>query len=116
MKPIIFCLMLAGCSTTKPLIDVCVSKPDTLGAHCIDKADAFYFLSYSKTDKFIMLSPKDAELLLNSCGNGDPKAAGVRSPLRTFLGVDSSPMDAEKQSTPKRDTTPALGVTNPMNR
>jgi hypothetical protein len=48
-----------------PKVDICISDPPRNGAQCVDKKQQPYFRAYEETENYVMLSPADAEALLN---------------------------------------------------
>lgn len=54
---------LAACTTAGPKVIIYVSNPKLGGMDTSEKS----FVNYDKTDKFICLSPTDAQTLLSYC-------------------------------------------------
>lgn len=63
-------LSLSSCGHTGPKIAVCVSNPSNDGFECYDeRTQKSYHLNYSDSDKYVALSPTDAQTLFNFCGS-----------------------------------------------
>ena len=62
--------LLSSCKTT-PQVTVCVSDPAAQGFDCYNQmTKVSSFLQYQNSDKYIALSPEDAQTLLNFCAQG----------------------------------------------
>lgn len=62
-------LLVPSCGTG-PKVAVCISDPALGGFDCYDeKTQGAYFVSYANSNRYVALSPPDAQLLLNYCGS-----------------------------------------------
>ena len=65
---IILPLCTVSCAHFAPKISACISDPSVRGFFCYDEASKqSFFLRYEDSDRYLALSPIDAQNLLNYC-------------------------------------------------
>jgi hypothetical protein len=87
-------LVVVGCRSRGPVIDVGLSKPSSGGVHFVGKDGQFYFLTYANTDKYIVVPPADFFTLMNACA--------IREPIPRLTSPPGGPARETRQAGVKK--------------